>query len=65
MPIKELGMIQTDKKFYSTKNKCQNKICKCTASALIFGLTSQLDVLKDMEIKKVDSFKFIVKYFKK
>lgn len=65
MPIKELGMIQTDKKFYSTKNKCQNKICKCIASASIFGLTSQWDALKDMEINKADSFKFIVKYFKK
>jgi hypothetical protein len=58
-------MIQTDRKFYSIKKTCQRRIYKCTALALIFGPISQSAALKDMGMRKVLSFKFIVKCFKK
>lgn len=63
--INELGMILIEKKFYSIKMKCQRKIYKCIASALIFGLILQSTALKDILINKVAFFKSTDKFFKK
>jgi len=37
---KELGMILTDKKFYSIKTKCPKRIYKCIALGSTFGTIS-------------------------
>lgn len=57
--IREPGMITIAKRYYLIKMRCLNKMLKCIASDLIYGLTLLKVVLKDLMIVKDPFIRYI------